>query len=139
MRDGTDGGLTIVLDENLSGRRIIAGLRNAGIPVKPQTDFLKRGSTDEQVLTVLSRHPGCLLLSKDSDFHRKPAVRNALIRHGVGAFIITAHKNKTADELVALVRAAWPRMERCARKWPRPFIAKITADGTVTLIPPVRT
>jgi len=131
VRDRTSGSLTLLLDENLSGRRIIEGLTAYGIPVKPQTDIMKRGITDEEVLAVLSRYPDYYLLTKDSDFHKKPMVKTALIHHGIGAFVITAHKGKTANELVSLMNNAWHRVMRFAEKHNRPFVAKILANGHV--------
>lgn len=132
MRDSrAAGGIVLLLDENLSGHRIIDGLTQHGIPVKPQTSIMERGIPDEEVLAALAKHPDCFLLSKDSDFHKKPPIRAAMIRHGIGVFVITTHKNKTAPELVELIRVSWPRIERFAGKHERPFVAKILADGRV--------
>lgn len=131
MRDRADCRLILLLDENLSGHRIVAGLTELGIPVKPQTTIMERGLPDEKVLEILARHTDCFLLTKDSDFHKKPMVKQALIEHGVGAFVITAHKGKTAENLVSLVGKAWNRIQRFADKHDRPFVAKILADGRV--------
>lgn len=100
MRNRPDCCLILLIDENLSGHRIVDGLTALGIPVKPQTAIMERGVSDEEVLKVLSQHPDCFLLTKDSDFHKKPVVKQALIEHGVGAFVITAQKGKTAADLV---------------------------------------
>lgn len=131
MRDRTPGSVTLVLDENLSGRRILDGLREREIPVLAQTSLMERGLPDEAVLQALAGHPDCYLLTKDSDFHRHPAVKQALLQHGIGAFVITAHKNRTAPELVDLVARAWPHIQRFADRHARPFVAKILADGRV--------
>jgi len=131
VRDRADRRLILLLDENLSGHRIVEGLTALEIPVKPQTAIMQRGLPDEEVLEILARHADCFLLTKDSDFHKKPMVRKALLEHGVGAFVITAHKNKTAGDLVALIGKAWNRIQRFAEKHDRPFVAKILADGRV--------
>jgi hypothetical protein len=110
---------------------IIEGLTALEIPVKPQTAIMARGLPDEEVLEILARHTDCFLLTKDSDFRKKPMVRKALLEHGIGAFVIIAHKNKTADDLVALIGKAWHRIQRFANKHDRPFVAKILADGRV--------
>jgi len=68
------------------------------------------GVPDEEVLRTLAQHPDCFLLSKDSDFHKKPMLKEALVRYGIGAFVITSHKGKTAAELVELINKAWRRM-----------------------------
>lgn len=131
MRDRTPGRVTLVLDENLSGRSILDGLRGHGIPVLAQTDLMKRGIPDEEVLRILASRPDCYLLSKDSDFHRHPSVKRALLSHGIGAFVITAHKNKTGPELVEMIRRSWNHIQKFAEKNQRPFAAKILADGHV--------
>ncbi len=82
MRDRAAGGLILVLDENLSGHRIVGGLVERGIRVKPQTDLMKRGVPDEA-------------------------------------------------ELVELIEKSWNRIQRFAQHHPRPFVAKILADGRV--------
>ena len=131
MRKRKDRSLILLLDENLSGHRIIAGLTALNIPIKPQTDIMKRGVSDEEVLQVLSLHLDCFLLTRDSDFHMKPMIREAVVQHGVGAFVITAHKGKTAPELVELIGAAWGRIQKFVRSHRRPFVAKILSDGRV--------
>jgi hypothetical protein len=131
LRDRTARSLILLLDENLSGHRIVEGLTKCGIPAKPQTDLMERGLPDEKVLSILAQHPECFLLSKDSDFHKKPVVKAALINHRIGAFIITSHKGRTAEELVELVNKAWRRMQRFAQKHDPPFIVKILADGRI--------
>ena len=92
---------------------------------------MERGLPDEEVLSNLSNYPDYFLLTKDSDFHKKPVIKAALMQHGIGAFVITAHKGKTAEELVDLVSRAWHRVQKFANKHKRPFVAKITADGRV--------
>lgn len=131
MRDRAARSLILLLDENLSGRRIIEGLIKCNIPVKPQTELMERGLPDEKMLQILARHPACFLLTKDSDFHKKPAVKTALIDHQIGAFVITSHKGKTAAELVELITRAWGRMRRFVHNHDRPFVIKILADGRI--------
>ena len=61
-------------------------------------------------------------------------VKAALLEHGIRAFVITSHKGKTAAELVELIIKAWGRIQRFARKYDPPFVAKILADGRITVI-----
>lgn len=51
----------------------------------------------------------------------------------IGAFVITATKNKTGPQLVEMIVAAWPKIQRAIKKHKRPFVAKITGDGSVEL------
>ena len=131
MRGRAAGGVILLLDENLSGRRIIDGLTENGIPVRAQTSIMKRGISDEEVLAALTQYPDYFLLTKDADFHKKPVVKEAMVRHGIGVFVITAHKDKTAVQLVELIGTSWRRIERFAKKHDRPFVAKILANGRV--------
>lgn len=134
MRAREKRGIILVLDENLSGKSLLAGLREAQIPVRPQTDYFERQTKDPEAFAALAAHPDVYLLTKDRAFHRRPAEKAALMEHRIGAFVITAQKNKTGLELVELVRVAWPRMERFARDNSKPFIAKILADGHIEKI-----
>ncbi len=52
----------------------------SNIPVKPQTDLMERGLPDEEMLRILARHPACFLLTKDSDFHKKPHDRPFVVK-----------------------------------------------------------
>lgn len=131
MRNRAARGLILLLDENLSGHRISEGLKAEGIPARLQTEIMGRGVSDEEVLKTLSEFPEYFLISKDSDFHKKPMVKTALIRHGIGAFVITSHKGKTADVLVKIIVRAWPRIQKYVNHHPRPFVAKIMVDGRV--------
>ena len=133
MRTRATRSVILVLDENLSGKSILAGLRKANVPARPQTDFMERGIEDTAVFAALAAHPDCYLLTKDREFHRRPMEKHALMKCRIGAFVITAQKNKTGAELVDIICRAWPRIERCARKHTRPFIAKIRADGNIEL------
>ncbi len=126
--------LIFVLDENLSGRRIVDGLAARGIHVKPQTDLMPRGITDEEVLTALARHPDCCLLTKDKHFHMRPVIRSAILEHGIGTFVITSDKGKTASELVELIAKAWNRIQQFAREHHPPFIVKILANGRIMAV-----
>lgn len=121
----------LMLDENLSGKSIVEGLVAKGIPARPQTDFMPRGIPDEELLDNLARHPDIYLISKDSDFRYKPSVKSRLHAAQVGAFVITASKNKTGAQLVDLIAAAWPRIVRFVAKHQRPFVAKINGQGIV--------
>ena len=122
-----------MLDENLSGKTILSGLQEKGIPVKPQTDYMERGVTDERLLEILAAEQNTYLITKDRDFRYKPSVKKALLESSIGAFVITATKNKTGPQLVEMIADAWPKILKTVKKHNRPFVAKIMGDGSVTL------
>ncbi len=136
MRDRAARGLILVLDENLSGKSILGGLRANGLPVKAQTELMKRGISDKKVLAALAKHRDHYLLSKDSHFYKKPGLRRMLTQDRLGAFVITGHGGKAAPALVALITKAWPGIQRCVNNHDRPFVAKIVAEGRVEVIKP---
>ena len=131
MRARATRGVTLVLDENLSGKSILAALAAANVPARSQTDYFPRGTPDTEAFSSLAQHLDCYLLTKDKKFHRTPAESEALQKHGIGAFVITAQKGKSGQALAELIQAAWPRIQRFALDNERPFIAKILADGRV--------
>lgn len=125
--------IILMLDENLSGKTIISTLQEKGVPVRAQTDYMDRGVTDESLLAHLADKLNVYLLTKDRDFRYKPSVKNALIKSKVGAFVITAHKNKTGNQLVEIISGAWPKIKQTILDNKRPFVAKIMGDGAVEL------
>lgn len=134
MREREARSVILVLDENLSGKSILLGLAKAGIPARPMTEFVHRAATDPEVFGALRHLPNHFLITKDKQFHRRPAEKAALMNYKLGAYVITSHKNKTGPELIELIAAAWPEIERFAAAHSRPFIAKILADGHVEKI-----
>jgi hypothetical protein len=120
-----------VLDENLSGRSIVNGLRSRQIPVHPFTDYFDRGTDDHELIAGMHGRPDLYLISRDRDFRYKPDMAAALLRAGVGAFVLTSAGNKTGTQLVEIIVGAWNGIARFAAKTPRPFVAKVRANGTV--------
>lgn len=125
--------IILMLDENLSGKTILSGLQEKGIPVKAQTDYMERGVPDEMLLELLASERNTYLITKDRDFRYKPSVKKALLKSSIGVFVITATKNKTGPQLVEMIADAWPKIVKTTRKHKRPFVAKIMGDGSVTL------
>ena len=71
------------------------------------------------------------LVSKDRDFRYKPSVKKRLNESRIGAFVITASKNKTGPQLVEMIAAAWPKIRRFIETHDRPFAATVKGDGSV--------
>jgi len=119
-----------VLDENMAGS-IVVRIRQAGLPVNAFTDLFDCGLPDEALLEKLATRPNLFLVTKDSDFRYKPAVKQALLMYSVGVFVITSGGNKSGAMLANLIILAWPRLVKFTQKYPRPFVAKITSDARV--------
>jgi len=112
---------------------IVELIRQAGFPVKAFKDLFERGLSDEILLERVAKNPRLFLITKDSDFRYKPAVKQALLSHVVGVFVITSGGNKSGAMLANLIASAWPRLVNFAQKEKRPFVAKITSDARVTM------
>ncbi|MCG2660892.1 MAG: DUF5615 family PIN-like protein [Kiritimatiellae bacterium] len=121
-----------VLDENMAGS-IVTRIQEAGFPVKAFVDLFDRGLSDAILLKKLAARPNLFLVTKDSDFRYKPAIKQALLMYSVGVFVITSGGNKPGAMLADLIISAWPRLVKFTRKYPRPFVAKITSDARVVL------
>lgn len=122
-----------VLDENLSGKSIVAGLLAKGLKVRPFADVFPRGMDDMALLKAISETRDLFLVTRDRDFRHKPDVSRALRRTSVGVFVLTASGNRTGEQLQAILIESWSRMVRVARKSPRPFIALVRGDGSVII------
>lgn len=123
----------IVLDENLSSRRIIAKLLGHELPVHPQTDFVPRGATDPELVKALSGHPNIGLITRDEDFRYKAGTVEVLKTSKVGVFVLTGGGNRRAEEIADIIIRAWSSMCRIRSKNDTPFVARVSPDGTVTL------
>ena len=126
--DGQHNQFSLLLDETLSGRTVLSGLKTHGIPVMGLCEVVDRGSSDTTVLNALAARPDLYLLTRDRDFRYHPRVKERLMAHGIGVFVITSAGNKTAPELVAIVLSAWPAINRFVKRNKRPFAAKITGN-----------
>jgi predicted nuclease of predicted toxin-antitoxin system len=116
--------IILMLDENLSGKTIVSALKEQGVPVRAQTDYMERGVPDETLLSLLAHERNVYLLTKDRDFRYKPSVKKALLESKVGALVITATKNKTGAQLVEMISAAWPKIQRAIEKHIAPLCCK---------------
>lgn len=121
----------LLLDENLSSKRIIRGLLDLDIPVRPQTDVAPRGVNDDDLLNALAKRADLFLLTRDRHFRYHSETKRRLNEAGVAAFVITSSGNKNSQQIVDLVGSAWGRIQKFVRKNKRPFVAKITGEGKV--------
>ncbi len=69
---------------------------------------------------------------KDRRIGRRPLEREAIINAGGAAFVLTGGDMRGIDVAEAFARAL-PTMIRCSQKRARPFLATVSAGGTVTM------
>jgi len=72
-------------------------------------------------------------LTKDARIRYREIKRTALMNAGVGAFVLTA-KNLQGSEMASIFVHALPSMTRLAVSHCRPFIAKVTRSGAISML-----
>lgn len=76
---------------------------------------------------------GWIVLTKDHRIRYRNLERAALIKAGVGAFILTSG-DLSGEEMAQIFVKALPAISRFLRRHKRPFIAKIGRNGSVAML-----
>lgn len=120
------------LDRSLGKYRIATALRQAGVTVHVHDDHFAADAKDEEWLT-LAGEEGWIVLTKDDKIRYRALERTALLRSGVGAFVLTA-ADLQGEEMAQIFVKVLPAISKFLRKHRRPFIAKVTRGGTVSML-----
>jgi len=128
--------LVLFLDHCLGTSIVASALRAEGIRVEVLSDHFPQYTPDEKWLPIVGER-GWIVLTKDQRIRHREVERQALLRGGVGAFVLTAGEISGSQIASAFV-AAYPRMRRICRDVPRPFVATISVRGEVRVLPPAR-
>lgn len=76
---------------------------------------------------------GWIILTKDDQIRKREVERNALLRSGARAFILSSG-NIPRDQMISMIVNALPKIERFVSKNQPPFIARITKASDVRKI-----
>ena len=95
-------------------------------------DYFSPDEQDANWLKVAGQK-GWIVLTKDSRIRYRVLEKTALITSGVAAFILTSADLK-GKEMAEIFVKALPAIQKVIKKYPKPFIAKITRQGKVSLI-----
>ena len=117
------------IDRSVASRTVVAALREAGAQLVLQDDLFAQNTPDTAWLAEADRQRW-LVLTMDQRIRYNPLEQQALLGSGVGAFIVVAKGLNGAATAACLV-AALPALAAFAHQNPRPFIAKVYADGRV--------
>ena len=120
------------LDRSLGKKRIATALRQAGAIVHVHDDYFPPDAKDEDWLTQVGQN-GWVVLTKDHRIRYRHVERLALMKAGVAAFILTSG-DLQGEEMARIFVKALPRISRFLKNHQKPFIAKITKDGSVSLL-----
>jgi hypothetical protein len=120
------------VDRSLGKHVVPDALRAAGAHVKVHDDHFPQDALDEVWLPAVGQSGWAVLTSGDRIRYRQ-AEKSAATAAGVALFIFTGRRMRAAAIADAIVRAL-PRMTRLLEMERRPFIAKVSRSGTVTLL-----
>jgi len=125
--------LVFFVDRSL-GRKVIPGaLRAAGAAVRVHDDFFPQDAKDQVWLAEVGRH-GWIVLTKDKHIRYREVEIQALLAANVGCFILTARGDLSGVEVGQIFVKALPAMKKLCEATARPFIARVSRDGNVTLV-----
>jgi predicted nuclease of predicted toxin-antitoxin system len=120
------------LDRSLGKKRVAAALRQAGATLHIHDDHFPPDAKDEDWLAQVGQR-GWVVLTKDHRIRYRHVERLALMKAGVAAFILTSG-DLQGQEMAQVFVKALPRITRFLKKHAKPFIAKVTRDGSVSLL-----
>jgi predicted nuclease of predicted toxin-antitoxin system len=120
------------LDRSLGKHRVATALRQAGATLHIHDDHFPPDAKDEDWLAEAGRRRW-IVLTKDHRIRYRHVERLALMKAGVAAFILTSG-DLQGEEMAQIFVKALPKITWFLQKHAKPFIAKITKDGSVSLL-----
>lgn len=120
------------MDRALGTGAVARAMRVAGSAVEIHDQHFPQGAKDTEWLTEVGRR-GWVVLTKDHHIRTRQNELVALLSAGVAAFVLTA-ADLTGPEMAEAFVRALPRMRRMLVGQPRPFVARVSGSGQVTLV-----
>lgn len=117
-------------DENLGRRVFPERLREAGVRLEIHLDHFAQGAEDQDWLKEVGNR-GWVLLTLDARLRYNRLERDAIMEHGLAAFIVAGGRSHA--EKAEIFLKARNRLDRVLRRHRPPFIAKIYAGGKVEM------
>jgi uncharacterized protein with PIN domain len=125
--------LTFFIDRQLGRYKMAGALRIAGLNVEIHDDHFAQDAKDEEWLIVVGQK-NWVVVTRDERIRYRAAAKQAIRRAKVRAFVLTAQGNLRAEMLAEIFLKALPKIRRTVGQRQPPFIAKISRDGSVTLL-----
>jgi hypothetical protein len=125
---------TYFLDESISGKTLIAAMREAGHDVRVLAEEFGSGTPDREWLPAATGN-GWVLIGKDDRWRYRAEEKDILIRANARVFIFVS-KTATRQQIADAIMTALPKMAHIVATQPPPFIARILLSGYVGLIYP---
>lgn len=105
------------------GLRFADVLAAAGVEVEKHRDHFADNEADEVWIAEVARR-GWYALSQDERIYRNPVQREAVIRAGLGYFVLGG-ANRQFSEVASAFITAYPAVKRFIAATPRPFVASV--------------
>ena len=124
--------LTFFIDRDLGSEIFPRILREAGLSIERHVDHFKPDAPDEEWLQAISLR-GWYVLTNDKGILRRDIQRDAVIRNGIGLFILVGgHMTSKllADNFVNSTVA----LQRFIQEHDAPFIAKVYRPSPISRI-----
>jgi predicted nuclease of predicted toxin-antitoxin system len=116
------------------GRKIIPDtLRAAGEEVRVHDEHFPQDAKDEVWLAEAGRQ-GWVVLTKDKNIRYRAIELQALLAAKVRAFVLTARGDLSGVEVGQIFVKALPAMKKLCASTKPPFIARVSRDGSVSLV-----
>jgi hypothetical protein len=137
MRSGASSRLllepfTFFIDRSIGGRIVAAALQAQGELVEVHdAHFDKKAPDVEWLAAVGSRN--WVVISKDDRIRMSELERQALLAAGVAAFIL-GRSDLTGAQMATAIVTALSAMKRALRRFPPPFIARVSAQGEISVL-----
>jgi hypothetical protein len=107
-------------------------LRAAGLRVEVHKDHFNSDADDDEWLPIVGSK-GWIVLTKDRQISSRQVELVALLKSGAPSFVLTS-RSKTAEQNAAAILKALPQIRGCLRHREIPFVAQITASGSVSIL-----
>jgi hypothetical protein len=116
------------------GQKVIASrLRQCGVQVEIHDDHFPQNALDEDWISEVGKR-SWIVLTKDDRIRYRPAALAAYRRHQAKVFVFGSGEMK-AQEMADAFVTALPKISRLAIRNEGPFFAKISRNGSVSILP----
>lgn len=122
--------LVYFLDADLLGVAKPLGMIRGDViyPGHERCPTIHQDTKDEDWLAEAGRN-GWVVIRRDKHIRSRPGERRAFIAHGLRAFCLTGAGHKSKWDVLTLLVANWPEIERIARETSGPYIYSVTSAG----------
>lgn len=124
--------VVLSLDRNLGNKIVPDILRENGINCEIHDKHLAPDAPDTHWIELCSK-AGWIAITKDNGLRHNPPARNAIDESSVMIFTVTA-KNLTGEQMGNFLVTHMERILRFVSHTPRPFLATISASGTIARV-----